>query len=229
MKKLIYFASEAAEDLPEARLALGFGFTPEGGWREGERGEAAGLVLDDRYPPSEAGLAAAERALGDWAGCILCDFERPPEPGLIRLLRRWEGREVIVPEAWAAFPHRAVLLRPYAPGLGFRRWLERGQARYGAVVLDAAPIRCRIRPGQPAETDPMSQEENGAEPGQPPSEGEGWDCAGALCRCRWENGELYFWDTRRTLIRRCRAAAVPAVILLREWLRLPLEVPDAEA
>ena len=206
MKKTIYFASER-EVFPDAdRLALGFGFTPAGGWREGNRQGAAGVVLDDRYPPADSGLASAVRALEDWEGLILCDFEQPPAPALSSLLRRWEGRPVIVPEAWAELPHQAVLLAPYGPGVGFRRWLSARQARYGAVMLDGAPMGFRVPPGGAPVPAPPPEDPNA-----------GWDCPGALCRCRREGGALRFWDTRETLSRRCRAAGVPVVVLRREW------------
>ena len=46
MEKFVYFASDR-ENFPEgARLALGFGFTPGGGWRPRPKPEAEALAAD---------------------------------------------------------------------------------------------------------------------------------------------------------------------------------------
>ncbi|MBO4212083.1 MAG: hypothetical protein J5878_05460 [Oscillospiraceae bacterium] len=218
MKKYLYFlkASETPPDCP--RLQRAYGFRPDGSWcglplpRD-----AAGLVLEDRCLPSPGGLAAALKALSGWEGLLLLDFERPPTPLLIRLAQDLAGRTLIVPPSYAAWPHRAILVGPW-PGYGcFQTWLQRQQARWGSMVLDAAPIRLRASPG-------------GGRPmfwrGSLPQSG--FPCPGAGClHRRLEDGSVLFWDTAQTLTERCRDAGVPALVFSEDWAALSPAPPKA--
>lgn len=206
MDNLLHFAS-AEKVFPGAPfLALGYGFTEEGAWRERPLPEAEALAVDDRYLPGPEGLARARQLLQNWPGWILCDFERPPAEPLIRLLEHLAGKTLVVPPAYEAYPHGGILVGPYQPGQSFDRWLQAEKARYGAVVLDGAALRCRVVPGR------------SPEPWTGPLPEEGHLCPGAGCLLgRDPEGALLFWDSRETLRRRCGESGVPSVILAAEW------------
>ena len=213
MRNSIYFAEWRGPASQGPRLRTGYRFDaagrflpPEGG-TSGPPGGALpagddGILLDDRNPPSPAGAQAAARALGGFSGPIVCDFERPPSPAAEALIRLLAGCEVVVPELYAHLPHSAVLVGPYRPGVGFRRWLDEKKTRYGRVVLDGAEIFCRVRAGRPAEEAP-----EGAA-----TEGAGLPCPGALCRCRREGDEFVFFDIPETLRERAMAANCPVIL-----------------
>ena len=188
-------------------LAGGFGFTREGLWRGGVLpGEAAGLLIDDRNPPSVRGAEAAGRALRDWSGWIVLDLERPPGPGAERLAQALAGKRTAVPPALAGLPHGAVLAGPWTGAGSFARWLGAQQDRYGPLVLDALPLRVRGRPGE------------GWAPWTGPLPETGYPCPGAGClQGRLADGSVLLWDTRETLAERCRAAGVAAVVFGADW------------
>ena len=205
MEKFVYFASDR-ENFPEgARLALGFGFTPGGGWRPRPKPEAEALAVDDRFAPNPTGLREAVRFLREWRGRILWDFERPPGAAFAALLESVGAGDCVLPPAWAALPHAAVLAGPHIPGLSFSRWLAGERERFGALVLDAAPIRHFCAPGCPPRPWTGALPETGLA------------CPGAGCLWARTEGGFLYWDTQRSLLRRCRAARIPAVVLLREW------------
>ncbi len=222
MKTCVYFAENrkipASGGRPPApppetagKLRLGYGFTAAGLWRELPLPEpGAGLVADDRFLPNSRGLEAARRVLEAWDGLILLDLERPPQPGLAGLIRDLEGKRLILPPAYGALPHAGVLVGPWRGDRPFLRWLEACRARWGTLFLDAAPLRCRARPGSPL----LPWE--GALPE------EGFPCPGLGClHRRLEDGSVLFWDSRRSLMERLEPTGVPAVVLASEWQALP--------
>lgn len=205
----IYFASEREIITGTRSVALGFGFTPEGRWRGGLP-EAEVLAVDDLCLPSPAGLREAVELLRGWKGSIVFDFERPPAAGLLRLLEALKGCDAAVPPAYALAPHSRVFVGPYGPGQGFCRWLAQARKRYGPLVLDGAPIRCRIFPGKKAE------------PYGGPLPERSLPCPGCFClQSRSDDGAVLLWDTRQTLAARCAAAGSPVIVLQAEWDRLP--------
>jgi len=113
-----------------------------------------------------------------------------------------------VPESCADLPHSAVLVGPYRPPGSFLRWLAGKRRRYGALVLDADPIRVQLRFGSPGRTQ------------APVPSGTDWFCAGALCRCVRSGDGFAFRDTRESLRERCAAAAVPAIVFEAAWAGL---------
>ena len=216
MDNLLHFAAEEKDFPGEAFLALGYGFTEEGLWRERPLPEAEALAVDDRFLPTPEGLDRALEVLRGWTGWILCDFERPPAEPLIRLLEGLAGRTVVVPPAYEKHPRWGVLAGPYQPGQSFARWLGKQKERYGRVVLDAAPLRCRVRPG------------HRPEPWPGPLPEVGFPCPGAGCLCAGaSDGSLLFWDTRASLRDRCRRAGAPTIVLAEEWAGLQEALPAA--
>lgn len=222
MKTCIYFAESAGfsgrdgavprqEGPAEAlRLAVGYGFTPQGGWRGLPLPTgAAGLMLDDRWLPDRRGLAAAAEALAAWTAPIVLDFERPPSASASGLIAALAGKTLILPAAYAAQPHAALLAGPWRGG-GLLPWLDRTCRRWGAIWLDALPLRYCQRPGAPRT------------PWTGPLPGLGFPCPGPGClHRRLEDGTVLFWDTKETLTARCTAAGVPCIIFREDWERLP--------
>ena len=209
MKTCIYFAGNAEIPAPGPRLIPGWGFSEAGLWRRPPAAAGDGLVLDDRFLPEPAALRPAAEAPRA-AGCaLICDFERPRSPLLAELLALLPAERLVVPEPYADLPHWEVLAGPYLPGISFSRWLQEKQARYGQVVLDAAPLRHRVLPGQ------------APEPFSGPLPEQGFPCPGAGCLARYQAGALLLWDTRETLRRRCEAAGVPTIIFLSDWEKCP--------
>lgn len=207
MKTYIY----TAENPGGAELAGGFGFTAAGLWRGGALPPgAAGLMLDDREPPSPRGLEAARAALRAWSGLVVLDFERPPDAWAEQLTRGLDPARVLLPPAFARLPHGAVLIGPWMGGGSFARWLTQQRERYGAVVLDGLPLRTAARPGgaRTRWTGPLPDA--------------GFPCPGAGClHRRLEDGTLLFWDTEQTLRSRIEAAGVPVIVFEADWKRLP--------
>lgn len=234
MKTCIYFVEKpGAPDLPprsaaEAaqkaeRLVRGYGFTPKGRWRPLPLpAGAAGLLLDDRFPPSRQGLETALRTLAAWDGLILLDLERPPGPGtgtLAELIRQLDGRGAILPSAWAAQPHGAVLIGPQSGG-GFARWLEEQRRRYANVVLDALPLRYSAQPRSGAQA-ALPPPGAGWRLWTGPLPGAGFPCPGAGClQRRLADGSVLLWDTKETLAARCRKAGVPCLVFREDWEQL---------
>ena len=210
MKNYVYYAGNGNISTETGLLAAGFGFRQDGAWRGGTPlPEAAGLLVDDRFPPSLRGAEAAAGALRGYGGVIVLDFERPPGPGAERLARLLAGQRVVTPPGLAALPHAAVLAGPWRGG-PFDRWLEAQQARYGALVLDGLPLLVRGRPGQP--WTPWT--------GPPPAAG--FPCPGAGClHRRLADGSVLLWDTKATLAARCRAAGVAVIVFAADWEALP--------
>ena len=204
MEKCIYFAG--SEHFPGPRLVPGWGFTETGQPRFGP-GTGEGVLLDDRWPPRREAVGRMAEALRD-VGTVVCDFEKPPAPLLAELLRRLEGVELVVPEAFADWPHAAVLVGPYAPPGSFSRWLEGKRRRYGRLVLDAEPVSARFRFGRRTPA-PLQGTDRA-----------GWLCAGALCRCAGLEDGFAFWDTRESLKARCAAAGCPAIVFEAAWAEL---------
>ena len=223
MKNCIYFAERAefsraggegpGRELPAGalRLAVGYGFTAEGGWRRLPLpADGTALALDDRWLPDRRGLAAAAAALASWTGPILLDLERPPSPAAARLIDALAGKALTVPAAYAALPHAAVLTGPWRGVGALRPWLEPALRRYGVLWLDALPLRCRQRPGRPRE------------PWSGPLPREGFPCQGPGClHRRLRDGSVLFWDTKETLAARCAAAGVPCIVFRSDWEALP--------
>ncbi len=211
MKTCIYFAEIGGFPSGQPGLLLGRGFTKAGFWRNLPLPEgAAGLAVDDLFPPNPRGLTVARQALSAWEGLIVMDFERALHPGLAALVRALAGKRVILPPAYAALPHAAVLVGPWQGGCPLPRWLAARRSRYGALVLDAAPLRCRVLPGRPPE----------AWKGALPEEG--FPCPGLGCLHRRQaDGSVLFWDTKQSLRQRLEAAGVPAIVLGSEWRALP--------
>ena len=208
MKKYLYFLKDSAVPPNCPRLQRGYGFQPDGSWRSlSLPADAAGLVLDDRFLPNPAGLAVALKALSGWAGLLLLDFERPATPLLLRLAQELAGQTLIVPPAYAVLPHWAVLTGPWQ-GFGcFQHWLARQQERWGAAVLDGAPIRLRVCPGR-----------GRPELWRASLPRSGYPCPGAGClHRRLEDGSILFWDTAQTLMERCCVSGIPAVIFPEDW------------
>ena len=230
MKTCIYFVEKpgfpaSAPELPPgaARLVRGWGFTPEGRWRPLPLPTgAAGLLLDDRFPPSDRGAAEALRALDAWEGLILLDLERPPGPGtaaLAELIRQLAGHRPVLPPAWADLPHAAVLIGPRIGG-DFPRWLAQQRRRDPAVVLDALPLRHAAQPRSGTQA-ALSPPGTGWRPRAGPLPGSGFPCPGAGClHRRLPDGSVLLWDTRETLTQRCRAAGVPCLVFREDWERL---------
>ena len=194
----------------EEALAGGFGFTEAGLWRQLPfREETTGLIIDDRFLPEGRGIEAARRALAGWTGLVICDFERPPSRLLTELAEALAGAQTVLPPAWAALPHGAVLVGPWMGETPFPRWLAEQRARYGAVVLDGLPLRAAAAPG-------------GAwKPWTGPLPETGFPCPALGClHRRLPDGRLLFWDTRETLAGRIRSADVPVIVFSEDWERL---------
>ena len=210
MKTCVYFAETGENRGSEPWLALGYGFTEAGRWRRRPLPETgAGLVLDDRFLPGPQGLEEALEALKAWPGALVLDFERSPAPLLTALQEELGGRDLAVPPAYAGGPHRAILAGPWQPGQPFSPWLEAQCRRWGALVLDGAPVRCLCRPG------------SAPGPWEGPLPEEGFPCGSGCLHRGMEDGALLFWDTRQSLLRRAREAGFPFVIHRQDWERLP--------
>ncbi len=210
MKKCIYFVSNSGACPEEPRLRRGYGFLRDGGWRPAELPlDAEGVIVDDAFLPSQRGLDEAIRFLNAWNGVILLDFERAGASRLSQLAAALAGKEVVVPPAYAACPHSAILIGPWSGRGAFSRWLHACQARYGAVVLDGAPLRTLMRPG------------GGCALWCAPLPDSGFPCAGALCLHRRNaDGSVLFWDTKQTLTVRSDSAEVPVVVFQEDWSAL---------
>ena len=210
MKNCVYFVKQS-EKMPHGpRIAPNYGFRPDGAWRGQSLPEGcAGLLLDDRFPPSRRGLEAAAEALAHWTGLIVLDFEKPLRPETEALAARLAGERLVCPPCLAALPHAALLA---APGWGgdYMRRVEALRARYGELLLDGAPLRHRVRPG------------GARTPWERALPAEGFPCSGALClHRRLEDGSLLFWDTKETLTARCWAAGVSVIVFEADWNSLP--------
>ena len=169
----------------------------------------AGIIIDDRFLPERRGLAAARRALEGWKGLLICDFERDPSPLSVELVRSLSGARVVLPPAWAALPHAAVLVGPWTGEVSFSRWLKDRQARYGALVLDGLPLRAAADPG------------GSWEPWTRPLPGHGFPCSGLGClHRRLPDGRIVFWDTQKTLLERIKTAGVPVIVFSEDWEQL---------
>ena len=166
-------------------------------------------MVDDRFLPDRRGAEAARRALGRWKGLVICDFEGAPSPLLSELVKALAGARVVLPPAWAALPHAAVLVGPWTGELPFSRWLENQRARYGEIVLDGLPLRAAAAPGGPRE--PW--------PGSLPAMGFPCPGLGSLHR-RLPDGRVLFWDTRETVKARICAAGIPVIVFSEDWERL---------
>lgn len=216
MKKCIYFVSNASDCPDGPRLWRDFGFDETGSWRPAAfPQDAQGVIVDDAFLPNPSGLDAAIRFLTAWNGVILLDFERAKTTALSQLAAALAGKEVVVPPAYAACPHSHVLIGPWNGCGSFSRWLRRCQARYGAVVLDGAPLRFQMRPGGKREGWSASLPE------------QGFPCPGAVClhrRCK--DGAILFWDTQQTLTLRSAAAEAPVVVFQEDWSALPASAPQ---
>lgn len=190
-----------------AALIPGFGFTEGGLWRARPvPAGTAGLIVDDRFPPDRRGLAAARQALAERKELLIFDFERPPSPLLAELLRALGGKRAVLPPAWAALPHAAVLIGPWTGERPFPRWLEAQRNCYGRVILDGAPLRAAAAPGGPRRL------------WEGPLPEQGFPCPGLGClHRRLEDGTVLFWDTAQTLSARLAAAEVPAVVFRADW------------
>ena len=148
MEKCFYFAENQKTGCEPGTMTPGFGFTPNGLWRSRLLPSAdAGLLLDDRFLPSRAGIDTACRALAGWTGLIVLDFERAPAAPLTALARSLSEKRLILPPAYAGLPHEAVLIGPWLAECSFSLWLSRRQERYGRVMLDALPLRLQCFPG----------------------------------------------------------------------------------
>ena len=211
MRKCVYFVKQCKNDPPGPRLAAGYGFQRDGAWRQIPLPEdAEGLLLDDRFAPSRQGLEAAAAALAAWEGFLVLDFERPPGPWAGALAARLPARRLICPPELAELPHAAVLVGPWLGGGSFARWLETLRRRWGALLLDGAHLRRRLRPGCP-----------GAD-WEGPLPDSGFPCPAALClHRRLPDGSLLLWDTKETLTARHGAAGVPVVLFQSDWNALP--------
>ncbi len=188
-------------------LIPGFGFTEGGLWRARPiPAGAAGLIVDDRFPPDRRGLAAARQALAERTELLIFDFERPLSPLLAELLQALGGKRTVLPPAWAALPHAAVLVGPWTGEHPFPRWLEAQRNCYGRVILDAAPLRAAAAPGGPRRV----------WEGPPPERG--FPCPGLGClHRRLEDGTLLFWDTQQTLSARLAGLDVPVIVFRADW------------
>ena len=192
-------SEESASTVPCCLLPVASG-------RETRPLRAAGLIVDDRFLPDRRGLAAARQALGGWRGLLIFDFERPPSPLAAELVRALSGARRVLPPAWAELPHAAVLVGPWPGRPAFPRWLEARRARYGEVILDAAPLRAVAAPGGPWKPWPA------------PLPDEGFPCPALGClHRRLPDGRLLFWDTKETLRTRLRSAGVPAIVFSADW------------
>lgn len=215
MKNCIYFVENSSGGGRRPALRPGFGFREDGSWRGRPLpAEADGVLVDDRYLPDRRGLETALRILGDWRGPIVLDLERPFSPLLGRLVQALSGADAVVPPAYAGLSNAPVLVGPWPGGGSFAAWMDRQRARYGAAVLDAAPLYCRAVPGGPWEgrTGPVPER--------------GFPCPGAGCLHRRDrDGALWFWDTQETLAARCAAAGVPCIVFAADWEAL-LRSPD---
>ena len=211
MKNCVYYAEN--EKIPEAGASLktGYGFTPEGFWRDRSLPtEEAGILIDDRFLPCKAGLAAARRALEDWHGLVVLDFERPRIASLAELARGLADKNPVLSPAYGDLPHGAILVGPWQGERDFFRWLSCQQKRFGEIVLDACPLRTRCCPG--GRGSPWT----GALPQR------SHPCAGLGClHCRLPDGSILFWDTKQTLTARLERTNVPLILFRSDWDLLP--------
>lgn len=216
MKNCVYFAKN--QKIPEEgfSLARGYGFTAEGLWRcRPINSNKYGLIIDDLCLPSRAGIAAACRALAEWRGLIVLDFERPRVGALAELARSLTGRRVVLPPPYADLSHEAVLVGPWQGECRFSNWLTLQRKRYGAVVFDAAPLRVQCFPGG------CRRAWTGTLPAK------GFPCAGLGCLYRrLSDGSILFWDTRQTLSARLSSAGVPVIMFRADWAALRDEYSD---
>ena len=203
MESVFYLAGLHRPPGCAAFARLGYGFTESGALRaptpEGEI-----LVLDDRALPSEEGLRNAAALFSSVPGLLLCDFERPPQDGLIRLLEQLPPERLIVPPSYEALPHRAIFLPPYRAAQPFLEWLAEQRRRYGSIVLDLQPFL----PGKQV---------------QPPD----GHFSEALCchyRAVLKDGtpSFQFYDTLQSYHQRLALAQAPCIALQPEYDRLSI-------
>ncbi len=211
MKKCVYFAEN--QKIPDggSSLKTGYGFSPDGAWRsQALPTDAIGLLIDDRFLPNKAGLAAACRALEDWRGLIILDFERGRVGSLAELVRSLSGKRLVLSPAYADCARQAVLVGPWQGGMDFISWLAIQRKQFGEIVLDAAPLRLQCVPGG----------RRSAWAGTLP--GPGYPCAGLGCvHFRLGDGSILFWDTKQTLAARLEKAGVPLILFRADWNSLP--------
>lgn len=216
MEKCLYFAKKL-KNLNEAdALAPGFGFTAKGDWRGRPLpSDEIGLIVDDCFLPSRLGLDAACRALAEWKGLIVLDFERPPSQLLIALAHSLTEKQTVLPPSYSACPHAAVLVGPWQAELGFSHWLQNLQTRFGRVVLDCAPLRVQCCPGGKRRPWASKLPESG------------FFCPALGCfHRRLPDGTIIFWDSRRTFHARLESIEAPVILVRSDWEALPTEKPE---
>lgn len=225
MANLLYFAVFQEKNTPKPFFQMGFGFDEDGSFLPPAlMPEAEGIGLQDRRPPSPAGLADAADFLRGYPGLVLCDFEGPFREELAGLIRTVPAGRLVVPPEYRAVPHKAVLAGPYVPDQPFLPWLQARKERWGPVFLDCRPLSWVLA------LDGSGFLPDKAEPGPEPS----FYSPELFCRYRTERTGgipvFHFFDTARTLEDRVRAADCPCVILAQEAERLAreeeLKAPD---
>ena len=211
MKNCVYFAENQKIPDEGVNLVPGYGFTPDGHWRDRFLpGEESGLILDDRSLPNQSGIALAYRALEAWRGLLVLDFERPVSVLLSELVNALSGKRLILPPAYAGHPHEAVLIGPWQGDSSFAQWIINRKKRFGMVVLDAAPLCVQCFPGG------QRRPWNKALPDV------GYPCSALGClHRRLPDGSILFWDSRQTLSARLDAADVPRIQFRVDWETLP--------
>ena len=211
MKNCTYFVNSSGLAGPEPCLTPGYGFRRDGAWRGQPLPEfAAGLLVDDRFLPDRRGLTAALRSLAQWKGLLIFDLERPRHPMLAQLIAGLEEKALVIPPAYADLPHAAALVGPWQGKQSFESWLSACRERFGALMLDGAPLRSRAAPSACWE------------PWKGPLPARGFLCQGlGVIHRRQDDGSILFWDTRETYARRLKDLKLPVILFRQDWEVLP--------
>ena len=192
-------------------LSAWYGFTAEGLWRNKPLPpKETGILIDDRFLPNRFGILEALRALEAWNGIVILDFERPHEGLLSNFAKSLSGKRLVLPPAYADLTCDAVLVGPWRAECDFPGWLSSRRERFGHVVLDAAPLRVRCRPGgcRIPWTKPLPER--------------GYPCPSLGClHLRLPDGSILFWDTEQTFLARLNKAGNPLILFLSDLDALP--------
>lgn len=211
MKTCIYFAENLRNCREAASFVPGFGFSADGLWRSVPLpSRADGILIDDRRLPNRLGLAAAIRALREFEGVIVLDFERRRVPALAELTNGLRGKRLVIPPAYADLPHEAILIGPWQGESGLSHWLSCQREKYGSVMLDALPLCLQCYPGGRRKQWRHAVPESGF-----------FNPALSCLHRRLCDGSILLWDTRQTLHARLEQACVPAILFRSDWEALP--------
>lgn len=220
MKNMLCFAvfgCETPSVPPDCGLAFGgFGFAPDGSVRAPyplPKGSA--VLFDDSVLPDCVRPALLQEFLSDQAvETLVFDFERPKTELLCDLIQSVRKVQTVVPPAYAALRHSAVLAPAYHPREPFAMYLQRWQKKERNLVLDLSPVRSDLCGGRWQSSKQRVQHKG---------------CFAAKNQCmycteRQQNGAIFrFFDTKKTLHTRAASSGLPCIVPMSEYLSLPDE------